>query len=131
MKRTLITDEQLLGQSRQLAAMLWLSRKGWSISPTLCGSAPYDFAATKENTTYRCEVKGERKSPRSNAPIGALCKQRDCTKFDLWLAVDDNFNVRWIRSINCLRTEETLQLTGVEIEPTHTPKRYRKLEGQC
>ena len=130
MKRTLITDEQLLGQSRQLAAMLWMSCKGFSVSPALCGSAPYDFAATKGNATYRCEVKGERKAPHSNAPIGALCKQRDCTKFDLFLAVDDSFNVRCIRSINCPRTEETLQLTGVEIEPTHTTKRYRKLEEQ-
>lgn len=131
MRRTIITEEQLLGQSRQLAAMLWMSRKGWSISPTLCGSAPYDFAATKGSTTYRCEVKGERKSPRGNAPIGALCKQRDCTKFDLFLPVDDNFNVRCVRSAMCLCTEETLRLTGIETEHPHTRKGYRKLEGQC
>ena len=129
MKRTMITKDQLLGQSRQLAAMLWMSRKGWSVSPTLCGSAPYDFAATKGNTTYRCEVKGERKAPRSNAPVGALCKQRDCTKFDLFLAVSDDFNVRCIRSINCPCTKETLQLTGMEIENQRTPKRYRKFGG--
>lgn len=129
MKRTIITDYQLLGQSRHLAAMLWMSRKGWSVAPTLCGSAPYDFAATKRNITYRCEVKGERKAPHSNAPIGGLRKQCDCTKFDLFLAVSDNFNVRCIRSVNCPRTEETLLLTGVEVEHPKTTRRYRKLEG--
>jgi len=110
------------GAAREAICKADLLRRGFEVFVAEAGNTSFDIVAYKHGLLLRVEVRGRKKAPHTG-PVSSMDNRTGvCTKFDV-LAVVDNSEVHYLRSILHTFNEASKELVGEEVASKKTTKK--------
>lgn len=120
-----MTQDQLKGAAREAIVKADLLLRGFEVFQAVCPNSTFDLVAHKRGVLLRVEVKGKNHAARGTSPTSSMCKTRDCRKFDIFAAVEENSNsIRYVRSALHILNDASRELVVKEVVDLSTRKDY-------